>query len=274
MNRIKLAVGITAAAALALPAGAGAHAKPSTQSVGAHVRSADQALTMVADLVADHDAAAAAIEMVRNRRQTQAAAREAARLRGSRASATGLRLVARQRNANAEAYAELVDELTGDTQTAMARAIGDNLNARETALAKLTTLLPSLPAAAQPGMAKAIASLSGNGSDEVDDIEAAMQSGRIPEVAKPYLEKALATATGAISTGLARLQGLVSGLPTAAQGPVQSAIDRIGGILNGIFGGGTTTAAAPGETTSGLPIPSALPIPSGLPIPSIPTPGR
>lgn len=277
MNRSKLTAALAATAVLAAPAVASAHQKSSTQSVRAHVRSADQALTMVADLVKDNKDAAAAIQMVKNRRQTQAATREASRLRSRSARSTALRLVARQRDDNVETYAALVDEVSGDAQVDMATAIGQNVNGREKALSTLAGLMATLPAQAHAGIARAIAAISGNGHEEVVDIVDALRSGQVSEAAQPALTTSLTAASGAMFTGVERLQGLVAGLPGPAQGPVQSAIDRVTGILQGIFGGGSPSGATTGlgAITSGLPIPSNLPIPSGLPIPSfLPFAGR
>lgn len=84
--RITLTAGAILAL-LALPATAGAHERPSPQTVAKHVRGANLALDRVASLVTHDDNSAAAIELARNRRQTRAADREAARRRGRPASA-------------------------------------------------------------------------------------------------------------------------------------------------------------------------------------------
>ena len=166
--------------------------------------------------------------------------------------------------------AALVDEVAGDAQVDMATAISQNVNGREKALSTLTSLLAKLPAQAQAGIARAIAAISGDSQDEVLDIAAALKSGQVADAAQAALTTALTVASGAMFTGVERLQGLVATLPGPAQGPVQNAINRVTGILQGIFGGGTQsdTTPGPGAITSGLPIPSNLPIPSGLPIPS------
>lgn len=275
MNHSKLTAALAATAVLAVPAAASAHEKSSTQSVRAHIRNADQALTMVADLVKDNKDAAAAIQMVKNRRQTQAATREAARTRGRSARASALRMVAKQRDENVETYAALVDEVGGDLQGDMAVAISSNVNGREKALSTLTGLIPTLPAQAQAGIAKAIAAISGDSQNEVVDIVAAMQSDHVSDAAQSALRTALTAASGAMFSGVERLQGLVGSLPGPAQGPVQSAINRVTGILRGLFGGGTQSGGTTGPgATAGLPIPSNLPIPTNLPIPSgLPIPG-
>lgn len=265
MNRLKLAAGFAAVALLATPAAASAHAKPSTQSVRAHVRSADQALTKVAALIDSDKDAAAAIQMVRNRRQIQAATREAACIRSVSGRATALRLVAKQRNVNAESYAALVDEAAGALQADIARAISANVNGREIALGTLTNLLPSLPAAARAAVAAAIAALSSDGGDEVTSIVNALQSGDITSIAQPYVDAALAVATSAIGMGLERLQGIVAELPAEAQEPVQGAIAQVTAILQAILGGGSQAILGGGASPLGG-ILSALPIGSGMSI--------
>ena len=150
----KMAGGVVAVAVLAAPSMASAHSDPSVSSVKAHVRNADQALTMVADRVKANDNAAAAIAMVQNLRQTQAATREARRLQGRAKKAKALRLVADQRNDNVLVLSALVDDVSDNAQAAMATALNNNLRGRETAIARLTSLATTLPAQAQAGIAR------------------------------------------------------------------------------------------------------------------------
>lgn len=263
----KMAGGVVAVAALAAPSMASAHSEPSVNSVKAHVRSADQALTMVAERVKANDDAAAAIAMVRNLRQTQAATREARRLQGRAKKAKALRLVADQRNDNVLVLSALVDEVSDNAQAAMATALNNNLRGRATAIARLTSLATTLPAQAQAGIARAIAAISGNPTGVVN-IAGALNSGDITPAAEPQLEQALTLASGAMFTGVNQLKQIVSMLPAPAQGPVNMAITRVTGILQSIFGNGSPTGATTGGMLSNLPIPTNLPVPCGLPIPS------
>lgn len=259
----RVAIGFATVVVLAVPSAAAAHSTPSVTSVREHVRGADQALTMVAERVKDNEDAAAAIAMVQNLRQTKAATRESARVHGRSKKAKALRLVATQRDANVETLAALVDEVGGQTQVDMATALNSNLIGRERAIAQLTALVPKLPAAAQAGIAKAIAAISGHGEDDVVSIVSAMNSGQIVEAAQPKLQQALTLASGAMFTGVDSLQQIVGMLPVQAQGPVNNAIAHITAILQGIFGNGGTSGLL-----GNLPIPNNLPIPCGLPIPS------
>lgn len=263
----KMAGGVVAVAALAAPSMASAHSDPSVNSVKAHVRSADQALTMVAERVKANDDAAAAIAMVRNLRQTQAATREARRLQGRAKKAKALRLVADQRNDNVLVLSALVDEVSDNAQAAMATALNNNLRGRATAIARLTSLATTLPAQAQAGIARAIAAISGNPTGVVN-IAGALNSGDITPAAEPQLEQALTLAGGAMFTGVNQLKQIVGMLPAPAQGPVNMAITRVTGILQSIFGNGSPAGATTGGMLSNLPIPTNLPVPCGLPIPS------
>ncbi len=262
----KVTTGLLAAAALAAPSAASAHSDPSVASVREHVRGADKALAIVADEVRDHDQAAAAIAMVRNLRQTQTATREASRVRSRSKRAKALRIVTAQRAENVQTLADLVDEVSGDVQVDMATALTSNLSGRERAVAKLTALAPTLPAAAQAGIAKAIAAISSQSGEDLANMAAAASSGRVEAAALPQLQQAMAMASGAMFTGVGQLQQIVGMLPAPAQGPVNDAIARVTGILQGIFGNGGT-AGTPGGVPANLPIPTNLPIPANLPVP-------
>jgi len=262
----KLAGGLAAVAVLGAPAMASAHSDPSVSSVRAHVRNADQALAMVTDRVKHNDNAAAAIAMVRSLRQTQAATREARRVQGRSKKAKALRLVADQRNDNVLVLSAIVDDVSDSAQAAMATALNYNLKGRATAIARLTSLAPTLPAQAQAGIATAIAAISGNPAP-VANIAGALNSGDITPAAQPQLQQALTLASGAMFTGVGQLQQIVGMLPAPAQGPVNMAITRVTGILSSIFGTGSPTGGTSGGMLSNLPIPTNLPVPCGLPIP-------
>lgn len=260
---------VTAALALALPVSASAHSPASPQSVRNHVRSADAALTKVERLVAGNRDAAAAVAMARNQVQTRAAAREAGRLRGASRRATAVRLVARLQDANVATFAELVDEVDAAAQEQMADALAAALAGRERALSTLTALAPKLPPQAQRGVARAIAALSGDRTDEVAQLIAAMGSGRISAGAQPVVEQALSNAAAGIAVGMGRLQEILGVLPPRAQAPVQQAMDRLAGILQGLAAGAGAAPAA-GAPPTGGPV-SGLPVPT-LPVPTLPVP--
>ncbi len=242
----KLAGSLAAVAMLTAPAMASAHSDPSINSVRAHVRNADQALVMVAERVKTNDNAAAAIAMVRNLRQTQAATREARRVQGRSQKAKALRLVVSQRNDNVLVLSAIADQVSASAQSATATALNYNLNGRDTAIARLTSLASTLPAQAQAGIATAIAAIAGNPA-AVANIAGALSSGDITAAAQPQLQQALSLASGAMFTGVGQLQQIVGMLPAPAQGPVNMAVTKVTGILSSIFG----TTSPTGTTTGG-----------------------
>ena len=259
-----------AGAAVMVPASASAHETPSQSTVKVHVRNADQALEKVESLVSHNQDARAAIQFARNRRQMRLAARETRVLqrrtrseRGAARAAAATRSLARQANVNAETFAELVDEVSGELQIDVARAATSDLRVRETALDVLTRLMNRVPEAAKPGLARAIAALSSDGADEVADLSAATTGGTLPADAQVAVETALAQAVAGLDRGLERLNSIAGRVPEQARAHVQQAIDRV-----------TQQLATAKQRLSGLqpgvgalPIPGGLPIPSGLPLP-------
>lgn len=276
MNRRtrNLTLALVGAMAMA-PAAASAHPAPSPQSVAKHVRNADQALTMVESLVSQNKDAQAAVQFARNRVQMRAAARETRRLQrrsasraGARRAAVATRLLARQSNSNAETYAEIVDEVSGQLQLDVARAAASDLRARELALAVLTALMDRVPEQARPAIARAIAALSSDGQDEVAALAAALESGALPPEAQDAVQQALQTATAAIGEAIERLNGIVGQVPEQVRPQVEQAValvtqqlEMVKQLLAGLFSGGLPGAGGPSTD---------LPIPGGLPVGQIP----
>ncbi|MDQ3646971.1 MAG: hypothetical protein M3433_00005 [Actinomycetota bacterium] len=242
------------------------------------MRNADQALTMVESLVSQNEDAQAAVQFARNRLQMRAAARETRRLqrRSSSASrarraATATRLLARQSNSNAETFADIVDEVSGQLQLDVARAAASDLRARELALAVLTALIDRVPEQARPAIARAIAALSTDGQDEVANLAAALESGALPPEAEAAVQQALQMATAAIDQAIERLNGIVGLVPEEARPQVEQAVElvtqqleMVKQLLAGLFSGGLPGADGP---STELPIPGGLPAGACIPFP-------
>jgi hypothetical protein len=259
-----------ALASLALPATASAHRHASPASVAAHVRSADLALHRVRTLVARRQPSAAAAQLARNRRETRAALSEARRLRrGSHskvAVASVFRLVATQENDNAESFARLVDEVSGRLQVEVAQSIGNDVDARENALALLASLVDQLPAGARDQVARAIAALSSDGHDVVASLTQALESVHVPGSVKDVLETVLAQAASAVNAGLDRLRALAGDLPAEAQTYVNAALDELTRLVPDITGmlAGLFSAIGEPPSTGGSSTPGGLSIPDWL----------
>lgn len=252
-------------AALALPGAAAAHGRSSAQTVQSHIRGADRALAAVAELVRDREEAAVAVAFARNRAQTLAAQREARRVAGrdAGAGATALRDVARLNDRQAGVYVDLVDDAVGPTQVALAKAAAASVKGRDTAVAQLTALAEQLPAEAAAGIARAIAALMGDGDREIQALGAAATA--VPAEAQAWLQLATERAQAGLATARAKLGELLPTLPPQAQPHVAAAMETIAGvaemvsgILDGLFGGGTSDSG-------GSPLPIPVQIPAGPP---------
>lgn len=268
----KILTGLAAAVALALPASAGAHERASVKSVKTHLAQADQALQQVTALVAEHDQAAAAVAFARNRLEMRRAQAETARVKASGKAAAALQAVARQQDTNSEAFVGLVDDATGDMQVQVAKGAAASVKGRDKAIAQLSALAERLPEPARAAIARAMSAVLDDAADDAEAISETLASPDVSELAKPWLQLAIAQATAGITTAMTQLQGLLPLLPAPAQAPVQQALDTVtgvlgmvNGILEGIFGGAGDSSGPP--VPAGLPVPGKLPIPHGLPIP-------
>lgn len=267
---MKLKPLVAAAAALivlAAPAAADAHSRASADTVRAHAETANRALAKVKRLVGAGDQPAAAVQLVQNRLHTAAAAREAARVRrtsrgarGTRRAVSAYRLLATQQNRNVEAYAGIVGGLQGDLQEQAARLITTGLEGREQALAVLTRLIERLPEPARAPVAGVIERLSADGDDELGAILGVLAtSPALPPAVQDLLGQALDLATGALGTGLGRLEELVALLPEPARahvqqaiGQVQATIAMVTGLLESLLG---DLPAAPGAGSGSAGVP-------------------
>jgi hypothetical protein len=265
--KLKSLVAVAAAlTVVAAPAAAEAHSRPSPNSVRSHVRSANDALSRVTQLVGAGDQAAAAIQLAENRLHTTAASREARRVhraargaRGARRAISAYRLLATQQNRNIEAYAALVDDVQGGLQEQAARLVTTGLRGREQALGMLIQLVERLPEPARAPVAQVIQALSADGQDELGALFGVLAtSDELPLNVQNLLGQALDLATGALGTGLGRLEDLVGLLPPEAQAPVlqaiaqvQTTITTVTSLLEGLLGDLPAVPGAGGA--SGLP---------------------
>jgi len=265
-----LAAGALLVALVALPATA--EAKP-VSKVRTQAVAADKSLHRVVSLANRNRDTAAARELRRSRGLLRSAEGQASRLRGSAGTVAGadsyarsVRVVGSVANNCADALSQIVGDVSGDPQLAIAKAIKACIVTRERVIEQLTSVLDSAPAEAKPYIAKVIALLSSDGQDEVQGITGALGNPALPTDVAGILTQALEIATGAIDDAIARLQGIVGMVPAPAQGIVQMALgivtdslhmvtslitdlftDLFGGTLGGQTpGGGTGTGTGPG----------------------------
>ena len=271
MSLKKLAAAAVAAAALSSPAAAAAHERPSVASVKSHAAKAEAALDRVQALVAGNDDAAAAVAYAKSRVQSQAAdgdARRLAALSGKGAAKRAAKanaVLANLHDDNVDAFAELVEHADAN-QVAFAKALAASAKGRDAALTALAGLADRLPAAAQAGIAQALAAINGDGEQEIEGIAGMTASATVPDEAKPWVTLALGYATQGMAHAIDHLNEVLGLVPEQARPHVEmalaqvtGALQRVSGILAGLLGGEGVAGA--------LPIPQGLPIPQNLPIP-------
>ena len=240
---MKLQIAVSAAAvtaALLVPAVADAHRVSSSQSVRVHAGAADRALAQFTAAVAVDADAKAARALVRNRRQTRAASREARRLRmavkgvrsATRAS-SATTAVALQTHANAEALAGTLDEVGGDLKVDVAVALKSDLVTGAGALAGLTGLVDDVPATAQGAIAQAIAVLS-QGQQIVNGIVAALNPAVLQAALEQSLSSSLAVTLATVDASIEALNRLTGVVAAAALPLVQSALATATAQLQGL----------------------------------------
>ncbi|MBA3299901.1 MAG: hypothetical protein H0U24_07490 [Thermoleophilaceae bacterium] len=257
----RLAAGALMATLVAVPATA--EAKP-VSKVRAQVVAADKSLDRVVSLASRNRDTAAARELRRYRRHLRSAEGQVRRLRGSTGSLAGaesygrsVRMVGSVANECADSLSQIVAQVGGDPQVAIAQAIKACIVTRERVVEVLTQMLDQVPAEARPYLAQVIALLSSDGKDEVQALTVALGNPALPVDVAAILTQALALATDAINDAIGRLQGIVGMLPASAQPIVNTALTLVTGqlqmvttlvrdLFTGLFGGAPT---APGGTT-------------------------
>lgn len=259
----RLAAGALMATLVAVPATA--EAKPVSKARTEAVK-ADRSLDRVVSLAKRNRDTAAGKELRNYRRHLRSAELQTRRMRGSTGSLAGadsygrsVRVVGAVANGCADSLSQIVDEVGGDPQVAIAKAIKACIVTRERVVEALTQMLDQVPVEARPYLAKVIALLSSDGQDEVQAITDALANPALPTDVAGILTQALELATGAISDAIARLQAIVGMVPAPAQGIVQKALTLVTGqlqivttliqdLFTGLLGG---TTGAPGTGGSG-----------------------
>jgi hypothetical protein len=246
----------------------------SSHSARAHYRTADAALTEVAQYVIS-DPSRAVAALVRDRRATAALARDARAMRRSAhttsqrvRAAKAYRLLATQQNANVETLSALV-KWAGDFRVQMARYITGAIDGRQLALNVLETLAPYLPDSAQEAIAQAIANYSTDSQQAVTSLTDALAGGTLPTSVEGIITNALDQLTAALNDAVDQLKAIVPLLPAEAQPLVVSVFamvnhnitavtDIIKQVLGSVFG-------ASGDSVGGIHLPDLMQFPFSVP---------
>lgn len=266
---VRLATAAIVVGSLALaPAAAEAHSTASPKSVKSHVRKADRSLKQVSSLVRSGDSPEAAQHVRRVKRQMRLANAEAKRLRrnahGARSvkrAAQATKAVGFEYNRIAEVYAAIVDEAFGVVQLAIATTVDNYLVGREKAIEVLTRLMEVAPEQVRPYIAKVIALLSTDGTDEVASLTQALQVPLLPPEVGAALKQALEVATAAIEMATEQLQQILPLVPAEirpiieqALGLVTQTITQVTSLVTNLLGtllGGLPGVPGTGETPGG-----------------------
>ena len=268
----RLAMGALMASLLAVPATA--EAKPVNKARTEAVK-ADRSLDRVVSLAQRNRDSAAARELRNYRRHLRSAEAQVRRQRASTGSVAGamsygrsVRVVGAVSDQCADSLSQVVGNVGGDPQVALANAIKACIAARERVVETLTQLLDQVPAEARPYLASVIAMLSTDGQNEVAAITETLANPALPTDVAGILTQALEMATAAIDDAMARLQEVLVLVPADVRPMVQGAITlvtqqlrsvmtMVKDLLAGLLGG---TPTAPGTGT-----PGGLPGAGGLP---------
>jgi hypothetical protein len=246
----------------------------SSHSARAHYRTADAALTEVAQYVVS-DPSRAAAALVRDRRATAALARDARALRRAAHStsarvraAKAYRLLAAQQNANVETLSALV-KYADDFRVQMARYLTGAIDGRQTALDVLEALAPYLPDQAQEAIAEAIANYSTDSRQAVSSLSDALAGGDLSTTVQGIVTTALDQLTAALNDAVDHLKAIVPLLPDAAQqlavdvfALVNHNIEAVTQIIKDVLG---NVFGVSGDSVGGIQLPDAMQFPFTLP---------
>lgn len=212
------------AAAVAL-ATAGTAIAAAPASVDEQLARADAALSKAAALARQGSDAVAAAQLSRADRLTVVADRRADALTGL-ARAAAERKVAVQLQQNAEASANLIDDVDGAADRTVSKEVADAVARRTKALDVLAGLAVKLPKQAQVGIAKAIAALTDAGTKPAMTLDAALKAGEVDPSAVTGVEAAIAGVAEGTRRDADRLADLAQGLPVAARRGIERAQRR------------------------------------------------
>jgi hypothetical protein len=233
----------TLAALVAVPAGASANVSSTSHTAGVrtHVVKAQKAIKRM-DRAAAAGSTAGVLRQLRTARaQTAAASREAramAAASDSVAAAQALTLAGTTYEQLISTITQIVDQVTGQAQAAVAQAIKPSLAGQHQVIGVLASLLDDMPASVRPILASIVTGLAVGDADEVVNMDSAIGGGALAPNVTPIVTQALAMATQFIDMAFSAMKGIVPMLPAPAQGPLTKVLDT------GTQTSGTMTPAA------------------------------
>ncbi len=239
----RLLVAALAATAVSLPAATSAQAaKPKAATVGAHVKKAQGAQARVATLVKRGDVTGAKRVLKTARREATTAARQAQQLADNAGTSQkagenaiwSLTTAAGNLGAAIQQFSDLLPQASADFQAFLANAIPGSIAGREELLASLTDLVQELTGQAQAMAAKALAALQSQSPEQVSAL-AETAATDLPSSIADIINKAMAAASSALSTGLSELGDVIPNLPASVQPLLTSALGMVQSTIEGIL---------------------------------------
>jgi len=228
---------LAAVAALAPATSASAHLDVAVKSVKVHTDRADRGLDRA---VAAYDRNAdrrGSRELARSRRELGKATAEAAKLRrkartqkqrGDAARAQAL--VAAQRDENVEQLVGVLDEVSGRVENTVAKAALSDTRGRDKAIAIITALIErGVSDNAAKGLARALAALSTDRTDEVVEELKALVSDDVGRSGKRTLVRAVGANLEGQANAAAKLAELIADpdMPAESKPGLQRALDAL-----------------------------------------------
>jgi hypothetical protein len=241
----RLAVTLAAAGALASAAApaASAHSHASSASVAVHSKRADRAIASLKRAVRTHHSRQARLRLAKARHEVAVAARLARSLSAAADTpaetvdaAGAVALATGQYTDLIAAVSELVDQVHGAVQQALAAALPPSVNATGQLLDLLNQLLAVVPENVKPHLAAAIAQLTADGTSVLSPMQTALTGGDLPVDIAQIVTTAIQSVTTALDTAMGQIAAIVPTLPAIAQGPVQAALNLVQGVLNMVMG--------------------------------------
>lgn len=228
---------LAAVAAVAPAATASAHIEVAVTTVKAHTDRADAALDRAVSLFEQGSDRRGSREFARSRRELGKATAEAAKLRrtaktedqradAARASA----LVADQQDENVEQLVDVLDEVEGKVENTIAKAALADTRGRDKAIAIITALLErGVPDQAATGLSKAVAALSQDRDDEVQDEAEALVGDDVSRSGKRTLARTVKATVEGQTKAADKLAELIAGddMPAESKPGLQRAYDAV-----------------------------------------------
>lgn len=255
-SRRLLALAATVTAVAAVPAtSAEAHGTPSVKDVQTHAAKADKALTRLHNAVDANKPSVAAKQLRIARSESAAASKQARRMaKGANGAAAtkaarGLTIAGEQYDQLVETLANLVDQIHGQVQGAIANALQPSLAGRQKIVDMLNSLMEVVPEQAKPVLASIITALTAGDSTEVTSLDNALDTPGLPVNISAIIQSALDTAVAAINTGFETIKGILPSLPAAVAGPLGTILDTVQGVIGDVVG---TVIPSVLQTVTGL----------------------